>query len=288
MRHGSRAARIAFSALAWTLTLALAACATAPAGTVGKSLAPWRPVGASTGQTADIAGLESLAEDFPDSGSVLLRRLNALLEAERNDEALAIAAVLMRGGYSFSPAAVTTFSDLAKAGSDTRWLALNESNAAAIENSRPIATIPAEARLVESVWRDAASGDLFATTVVSRALFVSRGGTWQTVPIEGAGSLSGMAYDAGRGILWIASGVFEQTPERATAFSGLIAIDPKSGAVVRRVAGAKGSTPSDMAVDGAGRVYASDPLSGAVYVAGPGDVTLARLVEPGALRSPQG
>jgi hypothetical protein len=48
----------------------------------------WRPLEASSGQTADIPALEQLARDFPDSGSVRLRLLTALLDAERNAEAV--------------------------------------------------------------------------------------------------------------------------------------------------------------------------------------------------------
>jgi hypothetical protein len=76
--------------------------------------------------------------------------------------------------------------------------------------------------------------------------------------------------------------------EPETAFSGLIAIDPRTGAEQRRVAGADNSNPSDIAVDGGGRVYASDPLSGALYAARPGATSLETLVGPGTLRSPQG
>jgi hypothetical protein len=180
------------------------------------------------------------------------------------------------------------FTSLLGEGKDTGWLGTNEANGGAIENSRLLATVPAEARLVESVWRDPETGDLFVTTVVSRALFVSRSGAWAMLPIEGAGSLTGLAYDQANGLLWIASGVVEQTPEPAIAFSGLIAIDPRTGAEKRRVAGIESSNPSDIAVDGVGRVYASDPIAGAVFVARPGATMLETLVAPGPLRTPLG
>ncbi len=143
--------------------------------------------------------------------------------------------------------------------------------------------------LVESVWRDPHSGDLFATTVVSRALIVSRGGgAWAPIPLEHAGSLTGVAYDEAARLLWVASGVFEQTPEPATAFRGLIAIDPPTGEERRRVPAPADATPSDIAVGHAGEVYASDPLSGAIYVARAGADGLQVLVAPGTFRSPQG
>jgi hypothetical protein len=274
------------------LSLAVAACAASGPSVVGSAdpqVAAWHPVDASTGQIADIAGLEALAQAFPDSGSVRLRLLNAYLREERPRDALAVASALALDGYSFSLAAGEAFASLAEKDDDLGWLGLSEPNGGAIENSRPLATVPAEALLAESVWRDPETGDLFVTAVVSRALFVSRGdGDWEKLPIEGAGSLTGLAYDRASGLLWVASGVVEQTPEPETAFSGLIAIDPRSGAEQRRVAGADNSNPSDIAVDGEGRVYASDPLSGALYVARPGAASLETLVGPGTLRSPQG
>jgi hypothetical protein len=273
------------------LSLAVAACAASGPSMVGSAdpqVAAWHPVDASTGQIADIAGLEALAEAFPDSGSVRLRLLNAYLEGERTGEALEVASSLARDGYSFSPAAMDVLTSLIEKGEDVGWLGLSEANGGAIEDSRLLATVPAEARLVESVWRDPKTGDLFVTTVVSRALFVSRGGVWEKLPVEGAGSLTGLAYDQASGLLWVASGLVEQTPEPETAFSGLIAIDPRTGVVKRRVAGIDSSNPSDIAVDGMGRVYASDPLSGAVFVAEPAATVLETLVAPGTLRSPQG
>lgn len=41
----------------------------------------WRAVDAATGTIADVAGLEQLARDFPDSTNVRLRLFNAQLEA---------------------------------------------------------------------------------------------------------------------------------------------------------------------------------------------------------------
>lgn len=278
-------------ATALLLSLAVSACAAAApsaAGPATPQAASWRPVDASTGRIADIAGLESLADAFPNSGSVRLRLLNAYLQAERTSEALEAASALARDGYSFSPAAMGLLTSLIENGGEAGWLGLSEPNGGPVENSRLLATVPAEALLVESVWRDPETGDLFVTTIVSRSLFVGRDGAWEKLPIEGAGSLTGLAHDRADGLLWIASGVVEQTPEPETAFRGLIAIDPRTGTVKRRVAGSNGSNPSDIAVDRKGRVYASDPLSGAVYVARPAATMLETLVEPSTLRSPQG
>jgi glucose/arabinose dehydrogenase len=47
-------------------------------------------------------------------------------------------------------------------------------------------------------------------------------------------------------------------------------------------------SPADIAWGPDGSVYASDPNTGAIYRAGANDTTLAILVPPGRLRSPQG
>lgn len=47
-------------------------------------------------------------------------------------------------------------------------------------------------------------------------------------------------------------------------------------------------TPSDIVVAGDGRIYASDPLTGALYTARPGEERLLTLVGAGTFRSPQG
>ena len=67
-------------ALAAALVLALAA----PLG--AGELPAWRAVDAATGAIADVAGLEQLARDFPDSTSVRLRLFNAQLAAGRVKE----------------------------------------------------------------------------------------------------------------------------------------------------------------------------------------------------------
>ena len=41
----------------------------------------WRPVDEATGQIRDMEGLEQLARDFPDGGTVRLRMLQPLLAA---------------------------------------------------------------------------------------------------------------------------------------------------------------------------------------------------------------
>jgi hypothetical protein len=249
----------------------------------------WQAVDAEAGRLTGITDLQALKFMFPDSASVRRRLLNAYLEAERPADALAEAVELARRGYVFSPAAQGMLLTLEPAEEQRTALGLQSANAAAVEGSGLIAAVPAEILLVESVWRDPRTGDLFATSVVSRALHVRRGeGEWRPIPLEGAGSLSGLVFDPASGLLCVGSGVFDQTPQPATAFRGVIALDPVTGREARRLAAPADGSPSDLAVADDGTVYASDPISGAVYVGRPGAGALEVLVPPGTFRSPQG
>ena len=87
--------RVLAAAIAFTLAIPVAA----------QDTAVWRPVTAETGQIRGLAGLEQLARDFPDSGSVRLRLLNAQLEAGDMEAVLVSLAWLKSRGYVFSQGA---------------------------------------------------------------------------------------------------------------------------------------------------------------------------------------
>lgn len=275
----NRAWRAAGAALL-ALLPAIALAQTAPA--------PWRSVDAQTGALAEVDALSQLLAAFPDSASVRLRLLNALMNAGAEQEAAQGALELAIRGYAFSEEAEVVLDAALDLDQATWFRRATEVNRTPIERSASLATLPADAHLVESVARDPVSGDLYATTVVSRALFVKRGGAeWQRLEIDGAGSLSGMAYDAKAKLLWIASGNFEQTPGDEVR-PALLALDPATGTVVRRLGGDGITTLGDVAVGEDGTVFAADPVAGVVHFARPGEDGLRPLVGPGVFRSPQG
>ncbi|WEK46920.1 MAG: hypothetical protein P0Y56_01135 [Candidatus Andeanibacterium colombiense] len=248
----------------------------------------WRPVNAATGQMKAPEDLALLAQDFPDSATVHLRLLNALAEAGDTEGAGKEALQLAVRGYAFTPASeqvLSRYLDIDYA----QWLAsAMQVNRRQIQASALLASLPAEAQLVESIARDPKTGDLYATTVVSRALYVKRGaGEWQRLDLPGAGSLSGIAYDPKAKLLWIASGNVDQTPgEKVKA--ALLGFDPATGTVVRRLETGGEGALGDVAAGDDGSIYASDPLRGIVYTAAPADIGLRVLVGPGMFRSPQG
>jgi hypothetical protein len=229
-----------------------------------------------------------LAAQFPDSASVARRLLAAAHQAGDSAAVRSGLARLAASGYAPSQA---TLDLLAPHVPEPEMAALRlrfAANGARVQASRIFATVPAAHRLVEGIAWDARGGRLFAATVVSRALLVQDAQGWRAVEGLEAGSLFGLAVDARRRLLWLGSGVVEQTPSPDTAFRGLIAVDLATLRPVRRVPVEGPGSPADIAVAADGSVYASDPNSGAIYRARPGDAALQVLVPAGRLRSPQG
>lgn len=249
----------------------------------------WRPVDASTGQIVEIAELEQLAEDFPESSSVRMRLMRARFAAGDNAGLLQEALWLTRRGIA--------------AGASTQRQLLQlytEEDRADLETAfgqlpGPLVTstldseIPIEIELPESALWDQQENRLLVTSVVSRGLFVlDLDGDWREVPIANAGSLAGIALDAPRGLIWVASGAVGQTPNAETAFRGMIALDRITLEERRRLPAPDGVIISDIAVGPDGAVYGSDPVGGGVYSASILDQQLGTFIAPGTFRSPQG
>jgi hypothetical protein len=229
-----------------------------------------------------------LAAQFPDSASVARRLLATAHQAGDSASVRAGLARLAASGYAPSQATIDL---LAPHVPEPEMAALRlrfAANGARVQASRIFATVPAEHRLVEGIAWDSRRGRLFAATVVSRALLVHDAQGWRAVEGLEAGSLFGLAVDERRQLLWLGSGVVEQTPSSDTAFRGLIAVDLATLRPVRRVPVEGPGSPADIVAAADGTIYASDPNSGAIYRVRPGDVSLQVLVPAGRLRSPQG
>ncbi|MWV27900.1 hypothetical protein [Aurantiacibacter rhizosphaerae] len=243
----------------------------------------WHPVDASTAAITDIAELESLAEAFPNSSSVRLRLLNALVEAEDASQALIVAEALDRDGYAFSPGARSLLESLAPAGEAPGWISGNVGRAAAIASSEHVATIPSEAQLPEGL---AMMGDgIFAVTaLISREVWFGADDDWTSVPVPGVGNISGI--DSSSNDIVVASADLGMTDPSSEPFSGLIAIQDSNHPIA--APSPDGAQISDIAFFRDQVLYASDPIGGGVYrsdsVGGP----IMQLVPPGLLRSPQG
>jgi hypothetical protein len=217
-----------------------------------------------------------------------LRLLNAYLDAGQRADAAREAAELVDRGYVFSARAQEMLLGLDPTDEQLAILSLQEVKGQPIEASRPLTTVPPGALLVEGAALDRKSGRMFASTIVSRGLFQIDGeGQWKGVDLGHPASLGGMALDEQRRMLWVGSGFYDQSPTNEVGEEGVIGLNLDTGEVVRKVP-PEGTTLGDIALAADGTIYGSDPLSGAVYVAGSAIWQLWPLVDTGTFRSPQG
>ncbi len=163
-----------------------------------------------------------------------------------------------------------------------------DANRTVVQASRLFATVPEGGRLIEGLAWDPRRNRLFASSVVGRELLYGDGRSWRAVPRLQVGSLFGLALDDHRRLLWMSSGVLDQTPSPQTAFRGLVAIDLDTLRVVHRLPIEGEGSPADIVVGHDGTVYASDPVRGTIYRVGVGDAAVTVAVPPGALQNPQG
>lgn len=196
--------------------------------------------------------------------------------------------MLLDLGYAPSVATLGTLSQHVPPEAMAQLRLRFDANRSVVASSRLFATVPQSGRLIEGIAWDGARRRLFASSVVGRELVYAEGDTWRAVPRFNPGSLFGLAIDEPRRLIWIASGVVEQTPSPETAFRGLIALSLDDFHEVHRIALPDGGSPADIAVGADGTVYAADPARGTIWRVGLGDGGATLLVPPGTLRNPQG
>lgn len=269
-------------ALAAVIALALSA------PLVAQEPPAWRAIDAVTGQIADVAGLEALARDFPDSGGVRLRLLNAYLGAGDLPGAMEALRWLSARGYSFSPGARVQIPALVGEAYAEEAKTLLAQQPAIIAASKVIAEVPVEAGLVESAFVVSDGEVVVAPSVLGKALHV-RGpdGVWVVIPLPGANDLSTVVSAPDDSVGWIASANIDGSDDIAPQFTGLIGITGDFSNP-DYVAAPAGAAVSDLVIAPDGTVYASDPIGGGVYRARRGAKVLDVLVAPGTFRSPQG
>lgn len=242
--------------------------------------ADWAPA-----QIAKGGGPEALAQ-VPESATAVRQELAAALAVHDRARVRAGLRALADFGYAPTQATIDLLFPYLPADEQADLARRFAANGAPAGASRLYAAVPAERRLIEGIARDPRTGRLFVSSVVGRELLVFERGSWRAVAGVAGGSLFGMAVDAPRRRLWLASGSVEQTPHPETAFRGLIALDLDSLRVVARIPLA--GSPGDLTVGGDGSVYASDPERGIVFRLRPGARAASVLVPEGRLRSPQG
>ncbi|MEP5938898.1 MAG: hypothetical protein ABJ239_11260 [Erythrobacter sp.] len=256
----------------------------------------WRNVGAETGEVRDIAGLEQLARDFPDSGNVRLRLLQPLLAAGEVEQVMDTLEWLYDRGYVFSDVAQTQIPKLLEGVDPGRIAERLRAKPEVIGSSEVIATFPASAGLLETVIRFPENIQLnmtprpkfLATAVMDKhvtALFSS--GNVIHFDNTGADNVSGMVWDEDRQSLWIASSNIDGSEKEESSYSGLYRmVNVAEGR--QEIPAPEGVNPSDITVGPDGTLYASDPIAGGVYKASLEQERLVPLVPMGTFRSPQG
>ena len=268
----------------WLAALALGLSAPVAA----QDVPTWRAVDAATGQIEDIAGLEQLARDFPDSVNVRLRLLNAQLTNGEPEAALASLAWLKARGHVFSERARAQIPSLMGGAYAERARAHLLTEASVISASEVAATVPAEAGLVESVTTPVPGEVFLVTSITEQALFIgSPQGPWTRADISGVDDLSGIVNDPERMVGWLSASNLDESEEREERFAGLIRKGSGRENVVMHAA-PDGVSLSDLAIGPDGAVYASDPTGGGIYTVRPDDEQIIALVAPGMFRSPQG
>lgn len=270
------------------MKVALAALALTLAGPALAS-EPWRPVDGATGQIRDVEALEGLAQDFPDSSSVHLRLLNAQLGAEDFEGLLVTLRWLKERGYVFSQIAQEQIPELigeAHAGA-ARALILPETEV--IEASEIIATVPAEAGLIEGLFAAESENLLVAASITGNAIHIFEPTNgWTAISIPGASDLSGIIGEPDDTMGWVASSNLDESEDPDPLFTGLMGLrgDFQNPVLVPAPEGAK--AVSDITIGRDRTVYASDPIGGGVYRKPMGATELETLIAPGTFRSPQG
>lgn len=253
----------------------------------------WRPVDAQTGRIADLASLEQLALDFPDSSSVRLRLLQAQLSqdetgAQRSSAILESLRWFNQRGYVFSEPAQAQLPELLGAEYSTAASELLIAEPEVKAASEVVATLPPELGLVESVSVVGDTGILFVSSVSENAIFiVSPGQDPLPIPLPQAHDPSGLVVDTQSETIWVALGNVDGSEEPGSLFAGVMGIKEDLNWSPLLPA-PSGVNPSDLAVSASGALYVSDPIGGGVYTADEAGQALEPLIEPKTLRSPQG
>jgi sugar lactone lactonase YvrE len=230
----------------------------------------------------------SLAAAFPESAQMQRLALGACLARGDAPGALAAATRLADMGATLSAASRDKVAPLIGPEAAARLAVRFDANAAPLAASSLFARIPADIQLVEGLAWDPQRRALYATSVFNHALVRLAPAPGPVAAGGDLGGLFGAIWDARRKRVWAASSPTELGDKRGS-FSGVVAIDPRNGAVTRIPAppGAPAQL-GDVALAPDGSVYASDGRTGAVYRCLPGCTALEPWVRPGTLFSAQG
>lgn len=268
------------------ITLGLAAPALAGEGH------EWRPVDEATGQIRDVEGLEQLARDFPDSGSVRLRMLQPLLAAGEVEKVIEVLEWLYERGYVFSDVAQEQIPKLLDGVDPGRIAERLRAEAEVIEASEVVFTTLPSAGLTETVVRDAPSNALILTSPSEGFVWIVRSPDMEeSIGEEDVLRLSGIVFDRGRGHYWVSAEKLKPSFRNPGPYAGLapvcMILDEGCPAAVR-VFHRDADSMNDLHAADDGSIYSSDSTGGGIYRLAASESNLEQFVPPGTFRSPQG
>lgn len=225
----------------------------------------------------------------PTSAASIRRALGPALEQKDAPKATELLSILADQGFALSKPTQARFAEFVPADRMAELEARFEANARPLLASSIRHALPEALMLVEGIAHDTVSGTTFFATVAGRALWALNGDRLDAVPLPPeTGSLFGLAIDAKRRMLWIASGTTDPTPKPETAFRGLIAYDLDGKSLPRLVAMPAGSSPADIAILKDGSVILADGTSGGLFRCAAPCTQIELLVLPTQLKGPQG
>jgi hypothetical protein len=229
------------------------------------------------------------SNDAPTSAAAIRQELGPVLEQRDPAKAVERLGVLADQGYALSKPTRARFAEFVPADRMADLDARFDANAAPLLASAVQHMLPEALMLVEGIAHDSTTSTTYFATVVGRALWALSGDRLDavTLPPE-TGSLFGLAIDAGRRTLWIASGAADPTPIPETAFRGLIGITLEGGKAPRMVTMPTGASPADIVVLKDGSVIVADGVGGGLYRCSAPCSLIESFVSPAQLKGPQG
>ena len=274
--------------VALILAAALAAC-TAPLNRETRPSLAWPSFTPASPQTSEFDRFTDLAAKFPNSSAVQRRLLTAAVATGNATAARAALARLDEMGQAPEPELMRSAAPLIGEAETAAAEARAAQRRRQIGSSTIVETASGEFRLIEGLAWDLVSQRLYLSSVVDRALVLMDKGVGRAVPGIDGGSLTALAVDAPRRLMWMGSGRLEESGDSASAFVGLIGMDLDTQKVVHRVAGPpEAKTLSDLGVASDGTVFVSDTIGGGIYRLRPGLSVIDVAVPPGVFRNPQG
>ena len=159
-----------------------------------------------------------------------------------------------------------------------------DARAPRVTTSARLFTVDERALTPEGIAFDPRTGAYFLGSICGRKIIRVVDGVATDLVTRGLGAVLGLHVDARPGgLLWAA-----YNPPRAGdgSASGIVGVDPVTGAVRRRATLAGGHLLNDLAISDAGDVFVTDTATGAVYQLRAD--TLAPLFAPGTFVDPNG